>query len=253
MPGSGSRADPTGGPGMIWRVGLIDSCGAWNGATAAAAFASAGTHIERRPPGPDPTGHGSRVAGILTSAGAPVELLLGQVFSSTMPASAAAVAAAIDWARSHGAHLIHLSLGLTADRGVLREAVARARSSGVVLVAAMPARGTPVYPAGYASVIGGTGDARCGPDEVSVLGPRLFGAFLGTAHSRSGGASIGAAWVSRTLVRLPSGTPAGDAIAGLRAMARYQGPERRRKQSPNGPVQDVNQPSCDPPRSSPAP
>ena len=214
---------------MIWRVGLIDSCGAWRGAADAAAFASEGTRVECVSPVPDPTGHGSRIAGLLTEDGAPVELLLAQVFLNVRPASPAAVAASVDWAVSRGVHLIHLSLGLAADRAVLRAAVARAIDSGIVVVAAMPARGEPVYPAAYPSVIGGTGDARCGPGEISVLGPRLFGGCAETARGRRGGASVGAAWVSKELSRLPPGTQTDEAIDALRAMACHVGPERRRE------------------------
>jgi hypothetical protein len=214
---------------MSWRVGLIDSCGAWSGAADAAAFASEGTSVERLAPAPDPTGHGSRIAGLLTREGARVELVLAQVFPTAQPASAAAVAAAVDWAVSRGARLIHLSLGLTADRPILRASVARAVDAGIVIVAAMPARGNPVYPAAYPSVIGGTGDARCEPGEISVLGPRLFGGCARTADGPGGGASIGAAWVSQSLLRLAEGTPPDAAIDALRAMARHVGAERRRE------------------------
>jgi len=154
--------------------------------------------------------------------------LLAQVFLSAAPASAAAVAAAIDWAVSGGAHLIHLSLGIAADRSVLRAAVGRAIDCGIVVVAAMPARGEGVYPAGYPSVIGGTGDARCGPGDISALGSRLFGGCAATARGARG-ASVGAAWVSRAISRLPAGTPSLAAIEALRAMARHIGPERRRE------------------------
>ncbi len=178
---------------MNWRIGLIDSCGHWSGAADAAAFSSRGTHLDRVPTAPDPTGHGSRIAELLTSDGAPVELLLAQVFLSAAPASAAAVAAAIDWAVSGGAHLIHLSLGIAADRSVLRAAVGRAIDCGIVVVAAMPARGEGVYPAGYPSVIGGTGDARCGPGDISALGSRLFGGCAATAR----GGAAARAWAPR--------------------------------------------------------
>lgn len=214
---------------MSWRVGLIDSCGAWGGGAEAAAFASEGTHVGRIAPVPDPTGHGSRIAGLLTRDGSSVELLLAQVFLTARPASAAAVAAAVDWTVSRGAQLIHLSLGLAADRSILRTSIARAIDAGIVVVSAMPARGSPVYPAAYPSVIGGTGDARCDPGEVSVLGPRLFGGCARTAEGPGGGASVGAAWVSKSLLRLPAGTRADAAIDSLRAMARHVGAERRRE------------------------
>ena len=49
---------------------------------------------------------------------------------------------------------------------------------GAVLVAAHPARGAPCFPAAYPGVIAATGDARCGWQELSQLGPALFGAII---------------------------------------------------------------------------
>ena len=85
-----------------WRVALIDSCGVRPGALAAAAFVAEGGAVAQRPAVADPTGHGTRIAQLLEGA-APraaggFDLLLGQVFVDARPASAAAVAAAVDWA-----------------------------------------------------------------------------------------------------------------------------------------------------------
>lgn len=238
MLAAGRGPHPSGGDGrhMSWRVGLIDSCGIHPKAAAAAAFASSGACVEQLQPAPDPTGHGSRIAALLADDGAPIELLLGQVFLSAMPASAASVAAALDWAVACGARLVHLSLGLAADRSVLRAAVARAVDAGVLVVASMPARGAPVYPAAYPSVIQGTGDARCAPGEISVLGPRLFGGCARPAGGARGGASTGAASVSKALLALPAGTPADAGIDALRSMARHVGRERRMRPGRQGDI-----------------
>ena len=237
---------------MIWRVGLIDSCGGLEGIDAAlpeqassvadaAAFAARDGRVERRETVADPTGHGSRIAALLLS-GRSVELLLGQVFTTAGPTSGSAVAAAIDWAVERRAGLIHLSLGLAGDRAVLRAAVQRAIDAGCILVAAMPARGAPVYPAAYPGVIRATGDARCAPHEVSALRPWFFGgcprlglasptadgrAANGRAEGRArGGASIGAAWVTHAILQQPPlAAPA--AVDALTARAKYLGPERR--------------------------
>jgi hypothetical protein len=226
---------------VSWRVGLIDSCGIWPRAADAAAFASVSLDVERRPPATDPTGHGSRIAGLLTADDGSIQLLLGQVFVRAEPASAAAVAAAIDWAVYRGATLIHLSLGIRADRPVLRAAVSRALDSKVIVVASTPARGAPVYPAAYQGVIRGTGDARCAPGVLSCLAPRLFGgcprlADLPLAERvrgdavdpvGRGGASAGAAWVSKAILQLADGTRADAAAEALTARAAFHGPERR--------------------------
>jgi len=222
---------------MSWRVGLIDSCGSWPGARDAAAFVSAGERVERRATKVDPSGHGSRIAQLWAAGDAVFELLLGQVFLSREPASGAAVAAAVDWAVASRADLIHMSLGLDADRAVLAAAVARAIESGCILVASMPARGRVVYPAAYPEVVRATGDARCAPGELSCLGPGFFGGCprfaasgpgdSGDGAGDRGGASVGAAWVTRTILSRPKPSTASAAVAALTASVRYIGPERR--------------------------
>jgi hypothetical protein len=243
---------------VTWRVGLIDSCGgALEGLDAAAledaswiadaaAFAARDGRVECRETVADPTGHGSRIAELLIS-GRSVELLLGQVFTTLGPTSGAAVAAAIDWAVERRVGLIHLSLGLAGDRAVLGLAVQRALDAGCILVAATPARGASAYPAAYPGVIRATGDARCAPHEVSALRPWFFGgcprlevasraANGGATNGRaangrasayaSGGASIGAAWVTHAIVQEPA-LAASAAVDALTARAKYRGPERR--------------------------
>jgi hypothetical protein len=223
---------------MTWRVGLIDSCGGLEGIDTAhaAAFVARDGRVECRETVADPTGHGSRIAELLIS-GPSVELLLGQVFTTLGPTSSAAVAVAIDWAVERRVGLIHLSLGLAGDRAVLRLAVQRAIDAGCILVAAMPARGAPVYPAAYPGVIRATGDARCAPHELSALRPWFFGGCPrleaagrmanGRSDDRSGGgASIGAAWVTHAILQeSPLAAPA--AALALTARAKYRGPERK--------------------------
>ncbi len=233
---------------MTWRVGLIDSCGVGRGGinaavpeyassvADAAAFVARDGRVECRETMGDPTGHGSRIAELLIG-GRSVELLLGQVFTSAGPTSASAVAAAIDWAVERRVGLIHLSLGLTCDRAVLGTAVLRAINAGCILVAATPARGASVYPAAYPGVIRATGDARCAPHELSCLEPWCFGGCprLEVANRRanshtegraSGGASIGAAWVSHLILQEPP-LAASAAVDALTARAKYLGLEHR--------------------------
>ena len=214
---------------MSWRVALIDSCGHWPGVTDAAAFVSDGQRVERRATAADSTGHGSRIAAFLTAGDDAVELKLAQVFLSERAASAAALAAAIDWAAAQHAELIHMSLGLEADRAVLAAAIAGAVAAGCIVVASTPARGAPVYPAGYANVIRATGDARCASGEVSCLDPWLFGGCprFAAAGDASGGASVGAVHVTRAIIGGPKWGSAVAVAAALKANARYLGPERR--------------------------
>jgi hypothetical protein len=216
---------------VIWRVGLIDSCGIWPGAIETVAFATEDRRVEQRAVVADSSGHGSRIARLLIGGDAPCELLLAQVFVNTEATTSAAVAAAIDWVRARRARLIHMSLGLVGDRAVLAAAVARAVDAGCIVVASTPARGAPVYPAAYAGVIRATGDARCAPSELSWLGPSFFG---GCPHiedcaqtDRRGGASIGAARVSRAILNGTANAPARAVVAALAAAARHIGPERK--------------------------
>jgi hypothetical protein len=211
-----------------WRVGLIDSGADLAAVAAAARFAADGT---QGPAGPDPTGHGTRIARLLTRDRPQVELVLAQVFASARPTSAAAVAAAVDWCLAERANLLHLSLGLAADRAALAAAIARAAAAGCLVVAATPARGAPVYPAAYAGVIRATGDARCGPDEVSRLAAATFGGCVRPRPDVAPGgrgASVGAAAVSRALLAwVAPGSSYAVAVRALAARARYDGPERR--------------------------
>jgi hypothetical protein len=216
---------------MSCRVALIDSCGLRPDAIEAASFKSVGRVVERVPPIADPTGHGSRIADLLCAGEESIELLLGQVFSSAAPTTAAAVAAAFDWAVERGATLIHLSLGLAADREVLRAATARAVACGSIIVAATPARGVPVYPASYPGVIRASGDARCAPGELSRLDEAHFGGCPQLAGR--GGASIGAAWVSKAITQLSHPLTAEAAVRGLYARAIHIGPERIRARPPS--------------------
>lgn len=215
----------------MWRVALIDSCGTWPGAIAAAAFATDGRRVEQGATVTDPSGHGSRIAEMFLAGDTACELLLGQVFVNAGPTTGASVAAAVDWAVAHSARLIHLSLGLAADRAILAAAVVRAIDAGCVVVASTPARGAPVYPAAYPGVIRATGDARCAPGEWSCLGPWFFGGCPryadGGQTELSGGASTGAAWVSRAILGGVVNVKAGAVVAALTAGARHIGPERK--------------------------
>ncbi len=119
-----------------------------------------------------------RVTGSDTAAGSPAviircaaaQLLDARIFFDDLRTSAAQAASGIDWLLEQQVRLINLSFGLREDRAALRHACARARARGVVLVAASPARGEPVFPAAYEGVIRATGDARCAQDQHSWLG-----------------------------------------------------------------------------------
>jgi subtilisin family serine protease len=215
-----------------WRVALIDSgLDARLRPLDACRFVDDGAAIRAESAAPDRLGHGTLMAGIIGSAAVPLQWLNAQVFDAQRRTTAACVAAAIDWAVARGAHLIHLSLGLRDDRAVLADAVAAALAAGRIIVASTPARGEVSFPARYAGVLRATGDARCSTDEISNLAggnadfggcPRVDG------RPGAGGASLGAAHVSRFIARHLSA--AGDAArlrADLARLARYHGPENK--------------------------
>lgn len=218
---------------MGWRVALIDSCG-----TAAsglvidgAAFDDIDGIVHRVAPVADPTGHGHAVLRILLREPVAAEFVLAQVFVRPGPTTAATVAHALDWAVDRECNLVHMSLGLAADRPPLARSVRRALEKGCVVVGSAPARGATMYPAGYPGVIGGTGDARCAAGEWSVLSSRLFGghprgADVDPRPNGLGGASAGAAWLTSAIISMPVGSPE-DIVAALHRDATYRGRERR--------------------------
>ena len=130
--------------------------------------------------------HGELVAALVLAAAPTAILIDARVASATDRPTARSVAAAIDWCVAEGARIVNLSLGLVDDRAVLRDACARALAGGVTLIAAAPARGAAVYPAGYPGVLSVCGDARCADAQWSLLGG-VTGAWrsvLASAHVR---------------------------------------------------------------------
>ena len=187
--------------------------------------------------GGDALGHGTALARVIVAGAPQARLLDARIFEGTMATSAAVAAAGLDWLVAEGADLVNMSFGLHEDRAVLRQACARAAAGGAILLGAAPARGAPVYPGAYADVIRVSGDARCGPDEVSVLGggqadfgahPRPSQGFEG--EGPGGGASFAVPHLCAILAAfLGRHRQAGHAAARhhLEAIARYHGPERR--------------------------
>lgn len=191
---------------MVIRIGVIDSGGPLTDIEGSLAFRADGV-VE--PCVPDRLGHGTKVAEVIRNSCSDVVITHAQVFHERPVTSALQVAMAIDWLVSRPApyriDIICMSLGLAADRESLREAIHRASTQKMLIVAASPARGVACYPAGYDSVIGGTGDARCQWEQLSRLGPRLFGAWSNSPEQGGtgmAGASLGAARVAGYLANI---------------------------------------------------
>lgn len=198
-----------------------------------------GDEVVTAPPRPDILGHGTVLGRLILGAGAEVRLLCAQVFDARGVTAPAVVAAGIDWLVAAGARIVNLSLGLTADRPILRQACADALARGAILVAAVPAIGATVFPAAYPGVLRVTGDARCRGDELAALADHRadIGACpwpLGEpapADTRPGvaGASVAAARVTgllaRQLARHRGQLPAPPATL-LAAIAAHRGPQQ---------------------------
>lgn len=226
-----------------WRVAVLDSGLSGPGVAprshralvASRRFVDTGQGVLESEAIGDERGHGTDVSEVICGALSPVDLLIGQVLDHQGVTTAAALAAAIGWSVDEGANLIHMSLGLRADRPALAMAVQRAVNSGCVVVASTPARGERTYPACYPHVIRATGDARCQRDEISALDSTQadFGACSrkesgGADPVRHGGASIGAAHLTRFLIgRVEPVAEVAAVCVQLRAMAAYRGPEVR--------------------------
>ncbi|MCP4330223.1 MAG: S8 family serine peptidase [Alphaproteobacteria bacterium] len=187
----------------------------------------------------DLLGHGAEMARIIIEQAPGCRLIVARVFHHTFTSQPQTVAAGLDWLVDHGARLVNMSFGLGEDRAVLRHSVAHALSAGTILVASAPALGSAVYPASYDDVIAVTGDARCGPGEISDLGGDRadFGTYCGDPDQRKGrpviaGASIGAAHFSGLAADLLDRQPDLDrqsATAHFRATAMFGEDPRRRR------------------------
>ena len=219
-----------------WRVAVIDSgldLASTLDVRARCAFKPDGTVQPSAESRPDVTGHGTRVAGVICSGAKVPRLIVAQVLNERAVASVAALVGAIHWALDQGAQLIHMSLGIAAPREELGVAVACALDCGTIVVASAPARGTRPFPARYPGVIAATGDARCGPPEVSALfAPNAdYGGCVrlpADGNGRGRGASIGAAHVTRFIVEhVDPGASIETVRSRLAALASHHGVERR--------------------------
>lgn len=216
------------------RVGLIDSGFAPDQAAcivAARRFWLEADELREGEVRPDALGHGRVVLDTFQRQAGPVGLCIAQVFGEQGQTSPLQIAAALYWLLEQEVSLVSMSLGLRTDRPVLRDACARLQAAGVLLCASSPARGEPVYPAGYPGVIRITGDARCAPGQWSWLGTRQaeFGAHVAAGNGVAG-ASVACAALAGTLAAHLARQPGISREALLQALrqgAVYHGPERR--------------------------
>jgi subtilisin family serine protease len=121
------------------RVGIIDS-GVHashphvGGVAGGIAITDEGDH----PDYVDRLGHGTAVAAAIREKAPQAELFAVKIFDRTLSASVPVLVRAIDWAVANGMQVVNLSLGTAVQHHerVLRQAVDRAASAGVVITAA---------------------------------------------------------------------------------------------------------------------
>jgi subtilisin family serine protease len=115
----------------------------------------------------DRLGHGTAVAAAIKEKAPGAELFAVKVFDRTLSTNVNRLVLAIDWAARAGMHLANLSLGTsrTEHRAVLQDAVARASSHGLLIVAARDDRGRLWLPGSLPGVIPVQLDWTCPRDQ----------------------------------------------------------------------------------------
>ena len=131
----------------------------------------------------DPVGHGTAIAGIISSAGTEsgyqgvnpnVEIYSGKIFGFMLNAPISRVVEAIHWAIEEDVDVLNLSFGLQQDSEVLHYAIQKASEAGIIIVAAAGNKGVVEYPASYPEVIAvGSVDSMAKIAEKSAVGENL--------------------------------------------------------------------------------
>lgn len=202
----------------------------------------------------DDNGHGSMVSGIIaagTDNGTGIagvawnaKVMPVKVLDSNGYGDDSNVVDGINWAVSHGAKILNLSLGGDADSPVLHEAVSNAVANGAVVVVAAGNSGddAPEYPAAYPEAVAVAATDNSGAlTDFSTFGPWVdvaapgFGILSTTIADTSGtdnyaygdGTSFAAPIVSGVVALMRSQTPTltpAQVLDRLRSTARDAGP-----------------------------
>ncbi|MBL8843962.1 MAG: peptidase S8 [Planctomycetes bacterium] len=160
----------------------------------------------------DNNGHGTHCAGIaaaltdnalgVAGVASNCSLMAVKVLNGSGSGSNSDVAAGINWAADHGAHVISLSLGGSAKDATLEAAVNYAWNKGVVVVAAAGNNGnqTKFYPAAYGNCIAvastDSNDNRSSFStygswvDVAAPGSSIFSTYDGNAYATLSGTSM---------------------------------------------------------------
>lgn len=134
----------------------------------------------------DTTGHGTSIAGIISSRGIDtdvegintnVELYSAKILDETNTAPISRVVEGIYWAMEQNVDIISISFGTPNHSVALQQAVKDAARQGILIVAAAGNSGNEnniEYPAVYPEVMAvGSVDSSCGHSESSAMGAQL--------------------------------------------------------------------------------
>lgn len=153
-------------------------------------------------------GHGTHVAGIVHLVAPQAQILPLRALTAEGDGDVFHIAQAIDYAVSHGAAVINLSLGTDMRSDLLREVVRDATRGGAVVVAAAGNDSTNAqqYPAANSCVIavtavGATGERSAFANygswvTVSAPGESIFSAFPPDGYARWSGTSMATPFVA---------------------------------------------------------
>lgn len=229
----------------------------------------------------DENGHGTHVAGIIAAKNDGVgitgvapgsQILPLRVLDANGSGYLSDIAAAVDYAVSNNADVINLSLGGTANYYLIEDAINRAVTAGVVVVAAAgnsgPNNSLPSYPAGYANVIavaatdsngvvasysnqGSYLDIAAPGSAIISTTPNGYASLSGTSMASPHVAGIAA-------LMLGAGTPAGDIKSRLQSTANNSSPSNDTNRYGAGIVNPYaalgcNNSSCNAPTPAPTP
>lgn len=119
----------------------------------------------------DRLGHGTAVTAAIRDLAPDAELYAVKVFDTALATRIGALVAAIDWAARAGMHLANLSLGTTRPEHepVLRAAIDRAATHGLLIVAARDDDGVRYLPGSLPGVVPVQVDWTCPRHEYRIV------------------------------------------------------------------------------------
>ncbi|MBU1933742.1 S8 family peptidase [Patescibacteria group bacterium] len=210
------------------KVGIIDT-GISNNHPDLTANVKGGVNtINPRKSWNDDNGHGSHVAGIVAAlnntigvvgVGPAADLYAIKALNAAGSGYLSDVIEGIQWAMTNGMQVINMSLGTDSDIQSFHDAVAAAKGTGVVVVAAAGnSGGSVIYPAAYPEAIAVSATdknnviaswSNRGPEiDLAAPGVSIYSTYKGTGYATLSGTSMAAPHVAGS-VALVLNTPVG--------------------------------------------